>query len=110
MVKRRSLLTLGMPLIAVLFAVSAEAFGQDLDRLPQPQTTPDSRPVYFDPAMQVAHPEGPAPSQLHRLWQFVTFRQPPRPRECQGCIHSGPSSRCYAPLYTFFENRYPTSN
>ena len=109
MIKRRSLLVLGMSLTASLCLFSDRGVGQEPAQLPPPGVLRDA-PATHECWVGDAAPFEPVPTQWQRLWQFITFRQPPRPRECQGCINNDPSRRCVPPLYRYFENRFPTAN
>ena len=139
MVKRRSLAGWWMCLLVMFSATPLLADGQEPSLLPQPNVLPQdpaapqvSRSVEFNTPPGNSHlgamPEGtivevdsgavplpPATSHgdihtnLKRFWQFITFRQPPRPRQCQGCLGS-PSSNCTATVFEFFSNRYPESS
>jgi hypothetical protein len=108
MVKRRSLFALGL---LMSLTISARGIGQqpgELPNLPSPFTL--EVPAVNDSHSSTAPAnESETHVKLKRLWQFITFRQPPRPRECHECFPA-PSSRCTPPLYEYFSNRYPFPN
>jgi hypothetical protein len=132
MVKRRGLAEL---LLCLLVSLSAPALGvgqepgsvlphpalvqqpqtgvmPQQDTLPHPgvmsQTpgTPVMMPAVND-HLPAETPGSASCNKLRRVWQFITFHQPPRPRECQGCLCSSTDNRCTPPLYQFFTNRFP---
>ena len=81
------------------------------ETVPQPKQIPETTPAAYNVQATAPAPctTGEGHSKLRRVWEFITFRQPPRPRECQGCL-GAPSSRCTPPLYQYFTNRYPGVN